>query len=215
MNEDKSRQPCTLLMWSLEAGKKVKRKEDLFSVHGPPKFTTALPALLLRQLSCGAYITMICQNCRRTIFENGFNRLFQSQRVASLGRGRPRFVKTTKPVWHTANSFRTVSVQPTRQFHPGRTSIWSIRTISAAGHPSQTVQHSPLIQSVGTPSMAQSQTRHFSCAPTLLAPRKNKVRSASHLKRKRRHGFLSRIRTREGRMILRRRRAKGRQNLSH
>jgi large subunit ribosomal protein L34 len=33
--------------------------------------------------------------------------------------------------------------------------------------------------------------------------------------RKRRHGFLSRIRTRKGRATLKRRRAKGRSTLSH
>jgi large subunit ribosomal protein L34 len=37
----------------------------------------------------------------------------------------------------------------------------------------------------------------------------------SHVVRKRRHGFLSRIRTRTGRMTLKRRRAKGRSTLSH
>ncbi|EME39246.1 hypothetical protein DOTSEDRAFT_179696 [Dothistroma septosporum NZE10] len=37
----------------------------------------------------------------------------------------------------------------------------------------------------------------------------------SHVVRKRRHGFLSRLRTRTGRMILKRRRMKGRNTLSH
>ena len=37
----------------------------------------------------------------------------------------------------------------------------------------------------------------------------------SHFVRKRRHGFLSRIRTRKGRATLKRRRAKGRSTLSH
>jgi len=37
----------------------------------------------------------------------------------------------------------------------------------------------------------------------------------SHFVRKRRHGFLSRIRTRKGRMTLQRRKAKGRSTLSH
>ncbi|PMD34705.1 hypothetical protein L207DRAFT_557163 [Hyaloscypha variabilis F] len=39
--------------------------------------------------------------------------------------------------------------------------------------------------------------------------------SPSHFVRKRRHGFLSRIRTRKGRMTLARRRAKKRSTLSH
>ncbi|KAI6708383.1 hypothetical protein JHW43_009099, partial [Diplocarpon mali] len=37
----------------------------------------------------------------------------------------------------------------------------------------------------------------------------------SHFVRKRRHGFLSRIRTRKGRALLKRRKAKGRTTLSH
>ncbi|KAL9528847.1 hypothetical protein SMMN14_07851 [Sphaerulina musiva] len=37
----------------------------------------------------------------------------------------------------------------------------------------------------------------------------------SHVVRKRRHGYLSRIKTRTGRHILKRRRAKGRSTLSH
>lgn len=37
----------------------------------------------------------------------------------------------------------------------------------------------------------------------------------SHRVRKRRHGFLARLRTRTGRMVLKRRRAKGRNTMSH
>ncbi|EMC91400.1 hypothetical protein BAUCODRAFT_80460, partial [Baudoinia panamericana UAMH 10762] len=37
----------------------------------------------------------------------------------------------------------------------------------------------------------------------------------SHRVRKRRHGFLARLRSRTGRMVLKRRRAKGRNTLSH
>ncbi|KAK8165865.1 ribosomal protein L34-domain-containing protein [Phyllosticta citribraziliensis] len=37
----------------------------------------------------------------------------------------------------------------------------------------------------------------------------------SNLKRKRKHGFLSRIRTRKGRKMIARRKSKGRLNMSH
>ncbi|TGZ85152.1 hypothetical protein EX30DRAFT_314088 [Ascodesmis nigricans] len=45
-------------------------------------------------------------------------------------------------------------------------------------------------------------------------PRQN-FNAITHIIRKRRHGFLSRIRTRKGRNILKRRQAKKRTNLSH
>lgn len=45
--------------------------------------------------------------------------------------------------------------------------------------------------------------------------RRNNMNNWTHLKRKRRVGFLARIRTRLGRKILERRRARGRRFLSH
>ncbi|KAJ9668876.1 hypothetical protein H2201_001122 [Coniosporium apollinis] len=55
------------------------------------------------------------------------------------------------------------------------------------------------------PGLASQQVR---CGP-------RDTYNPSHLVRKRRHGFLARIRTRTGRNILKRRRAKGRKSLTH
>ncbi|KAI1452696.1 hypothetical protein F4805DRAFT_407594 [Annulohypoxylon moriforme] len=59
------------------------------------------------------------------------------------------------------------------------------------------------------PSLASS------AAQMRFGPRPGKMARTSRLKRKRRHGFLSRIRTRNGRKILQRRRTKGRTMLSN
>ncbi|KAF1815675.1 hypothetical protein P152DRAFT_511791 [Eremomyces bilateralis CBS 781.70] len=56
------------------------------------------------------------------------------------------------------------------------------------------------------PSLATQQLRH--------APR-NTMQRWTHFVRKRRHGFLSRLRTKNGRKTLARRRTKGRSTLSH
>ncbi|KAI1214655.1 uncharacterized protein F4807DRAFT_404128 [Annulohypoxylon truncatum] len=54
------------------------------------------------------------------------------------------------------------------------------------------------------------------CAAQMrFGPRPEKMARTSRLKRKRKHGFLSRIRTRNGRKILQRRKAKGRSFLSN
>jgi len=58
-----------------------------------------------------------------------------------------------------------------------------------------------------------STARSFSSTPALGAPRD--TFDPSHFVRKRRHGFLSRIRTRKGRALLKRRKAKRRSTLSH
>ncbi|KAH6711262.1 hypothetical protein BKA61DRAFT_112374 [Leptodontidium sp. MPI-SDFR-AT-0119] len=58
-----------------------------------------------------------------------------------------------------------------------------------------------------------SALRAFSTTPVLGAPRD--TFDPSHFVRKRRHGFLSRIRTRKGRALLKRRKAKKRSTLSH
>lgn len=86
--------------------------------------------------------------------------------------------------------------------------------------------HRPVLSSLLRPSLStvtsriipkttqsQPQTRTFTTTTALLAPR-NTYRP-SHRKRKRKHGYLSRVKTRTGQQILKRRRQKGRVNLSH
>lgn len=69
-----------------------------------------------------------------------------------------------------------------------------------------TISSSDLLPRISThPSLANVQIR---CGP-------RNTFNPSHKVRKRRHGFLARLRTRKGRAILKRRRGKGRTTLSH
>lgn len=61
---------------------------------------------------------------------------------------------------------------------------------------------------------ALSQTRTFASSAAVGAPR-NTTNRMTHLIRKRRHGYLARLRSKSGRRILKRRMVKGRKNLSH
>jgi ribosomal protein L34 len=66
------------------------------------------------------------------------------------------------------------------------------------------------------PAAAQQSTADhaaFSTTAPVFGPRD--TYSMTHKKRKRKFGFLARLRSRTGRKILTRRRAKGRQNMSH
>ncbi|CZT18351.1 related to ribosomal protein L34, mitochondrial [Ramularia collo-cygni] len=84
---------------------------------------------------------------------------------------------------------------------------------------------SPLRPSILRPILPNSDLSSSSSSPSQqqlgsgsliqLRGAKRDTFNPSHVVRKRRHGFLSRLRTRTGRMILKRRRAKGRNTLSH
>ncbi|PYI15863.1 hypothetical protein BO99DRAFT_341495 [Aspergillus violaceofuscus CBS 115571] len=63
-----------------------------------------------------------------------------------------------------------------------------------------------------TSPAAQQQSRSFSASACLLG--KRSTYNPSRRVQKRRHGFLSRVKTRTGRMIIQRRKARGRKNLS-
>jgi large subunit ribosomal protein L34 len=101
-------------------------------------------------------------------------------------------------VYRTFASFLTPSRRPT--IFPSKTSS-SLTTNLTAGEGAL-----DLLPKISThPALGSIQVR---CGP-------RNTFSPSHFVRKRRHGFLSRIRTRKGRATLKRRRAKGRSTLSH
>ncbi|KAI0157567.1 hypothetical protein GGR57DRAFT_460301 [Xylariaceae sp. FL1272] len=112
---------------------------------------------------------------------------------SSLPHLRPSIVSSNNTVFRPCNSTNTLSsrIPTTTSSSPGVTDgvIDIIPKSSITAHPALA---GPLQVRCG--------------------PRANLSRS-SRLKRKRRHGFLSRIRTRLGRQILQRRRAKGRLEL--
>jgi large subunit ribosomal protein L34 len=101
-------------------------------------------------------------------------------------------------VYRTFTSFLTPSRRPT--IFPSRTSS-SLPTNVTVGEEALDLQ--PKIST--HPALGSIQVR---CGP-------RNTFNPSHFVRKRRHGFLSRIRTRKGRATLKRRRAKGRSTLSH
>ncbi|PYH77240.1 hypothetical protein BO82DRAFT_294317 [Aspergillus uvarum CBS 121591] len=68
------------------------------------------------------------------------------------------------------------------------------------------------ITSPTTAAAALQQSRSFSASACLLG--KRSTYNPSRRVQKRRHGFLSRVKTRTGRMIIQRRKARGRKNLS-
>ncbi|KUJ15543.1 uncharacterized protein LY89DRAFT_783674 [Mollisia scopiformis] len=74
---------------------------------------------------------------------------------------------------------------------------------------------SPLPISAETLDLLPKISTHPALGATQIRCGPRNTFSPSHFVRKRRHGFLSRIRTRKGRMTLARRRAKKRSTLSH
>ncbi|KAF2239351.1 hypothetical protein EV356DRAFT_171107 [Viridothelium virens] len=77
----------------------------------------------------------------------------------------------------------------------------------------QTVSNSSELTFARPSLLSSLLIRTFSSTPTLSGPRN--TFNPSHFVRKRRHGFLSRLRTKNGRKILKRRRLKRRTTLSH
>ncbi|KAE8144520.1 ribosomal protein L34-domain-containing protein [Aspergillus avenaceus] len=99
----------------------------------------------------------------------------------------------------------------------------AVRTVSSPVSLSRftkSIPSTPLRPTISQPSLTQtafaapiqSQTRAFSASACLAG--KRATYNPSRRVQKRRHGFLARIRSRGGRKIIMRRRAKGRKNLS-
>ena len=94
---------------------------------------------------------------------------------------------------------RAITRAPTTVSAPLETTTASTTTTSSG-------EILDLLPKISThPSLAGIQVR---CGP-------RNTFSPSHFVRKRRHGFLSRVRTRKGKATLQRRKAKGRSTLSH
>ncbi|KAK3197186.1 hypothetical protein GRF29_1536g946864 [Pseudopithomyces chartarum] len=74
---------------------------------------------------------------------------------------------------------------------------------------------SPAIPSAETLDLASKISAHPAMGSMQIRCGPRDTYNPSHLVRKRRHGFLSRIRTKKGRKLLMRRLKKGRWNLSH
>ncbi|OBT70207.1 hypothetical protein VE03_00086 [Pseudogymnoascus sp. 23342-1-I1] len=125
-----------------------------------------------------------------------------------------------KPVF-TARAVKAVVPQASRTFSiltPLRPSLTSTPTSFAPRAPS-TLSASIDSTTTGSSSEILDLLPKISTHPSLAGiqvrcgPRN--TFSPSHFVRKRRHGFLSRVRTRKGRATLLRRKSKGRSTLSH
>ncbi|PLB34413.1 mitochondrial 54S ribosomal protein bL34m [Aspergillus candidus] len=92
---------------------------------------------------------------------------------------------------------------------PQQSVLSAIRRPSAFTSPSPSSSLSPSLPL--SPSLAL-QTRSFSASTSLAG--KRATYNPSRRVQKRRHGFLARLRSRGGRLIIQRRRAKGRKSLS-
>ncbi|KAH8804633.1 60S ribosomal protein-like protein L34 [Xylogone sp. PMI_703] len=118
-------------------------------------------------------------------------------------------------IYQTATTFKTISRRTFTSFTPLRPTIFpniTFRQSPIAGvspNPSETPAAAPILDLLpkisSHPALGSTQVR---CGP-------RNTFNPSHFVRKRRHGFLSRLRTRKGRMTLQRRRAKRRSTLSH
>ncbi|TVY13256.1 50S ribosomal protein L34 [Lachnellula arida] len=143
---------------------------------------------------------MLCLRCSRGL--HAFSKLPIASVSASASRTAHLIPFSTTPN-------RTFSSLPS--LRPTLTSLrrnptTSTTTPSIPTDPDASATTAILPLSISThPSMAATQIR---CAA-------RNTFSPSHFVRKRRHGFLARLKSRTGRMILKRRRAKKRSSLSH
>ncbi|KAL2835729.1 ribosomal protein L34-domain-containing protein [Aspergillus pseudoustus] len=122
------------------------------------------------------------------------------------------------------STLRTAASSITRQVPIFRTLPTQVRPFSFASASTSTTRPTiahALTQPTSTASLsvlsqlstyAAQQTRSFSASASLGG--KRDTYNPSRRVQKRRHGFLARVKTRTGRAIIARRRAKGRKNLS-
>ncbi|KAK6202286.1 ribosomal protein L34-domain-containing protein [Scheffersomyces amazonensis] len=99
-------------------------------------------------------------------------------------------------------------------------SVYTTRSFSLISRPTNTIMtKSMTIPNINTNTIISTPTSLFSSIMTSLGQLRFKSRGNTYqpstLKRKRTFGFLARLRTREGRKLLARRREKGRWYLTH
>ncbi|KAK5132468.1 hypothetical protein LTR08_009079 [Meristemomyces frigidus] len=123
------------------------------------------------------------------------------------------------PLHPAASILRQAKPTPTLRFTQPQQQSKPLSTLSRlptrpilALHPQTATTQPPIAADTPTSSLLRPLSQ-----PSLLQVRgaKRDTFNPSHVVRKRRHGFLARLRSRTGRKVLARRKAKGRNTLSH
>ncbi|KAI8935819.1 hypothetical protein NX059_007336 [Plenodomus lindquistii] len=113
---------------------------------------------------------------------------------------------------HTAQLSQRIppSTRAFSAFTPRRPTLPARHTLPSPGTPTPTT-----LPSSETPDLAGKISSHPGLGNTQIRCGPRDTYNPSHIVRKRRHGFLSRIRTKKGRKMIMRRLKKGRWNISH
>ncbi|KAK8180245.1 ribosomal protein L34-domain-containing protein [Phyllosticta capitalensis] len=116
-------------------------------------------------------------------------------------------VSASRPSISAIQQARSISILSLR-----RPQILSASATSSIPLPTPT---SAAVAAPETPDVLPKLSNHPAMLATQIRCGPRDTYNPSNLKRKRKHGFLSRIRTRKGRALLARRKSKGRTNMSH
>lgn len=170
--------------------------------------------LLLKLLCANSKMCRICGRMVKCIFDTMPSRTYQvpSRRcLSTLGQTSQRHLTrcrafSTLRRAPTASSRSMPILRQTTMQQPVTSLTSSFSCLRLTSQPAISSTYS------ASPKLAASQIRSFSASSTLGAPRN--TYNPSRRVQKRRHGFLSRIRTQKGQQILKRRRLKGRKYLS-
>ncbi|KAK7536727.1 ribosomal protein L34-domain-containing protein [Phyllosticta citricarpa] len=112
----------------------------------------------------------------------------------------------SRPSFSAAQQARSISIISLRRPQ--------ILSATATSFP-QSTPTSAAVAAPETPDVMPKLSTHPAVLATQVRCGPRDTYNPSNIKRKRKHGFLSRIRTRKGRKMLARRKAKGRTNMSH
>ena len=161
---------------------------------------------------CHCPINMICSRCLRSSRAIGtpIVRIHQSKPVIAT-----RFTSSTRysSLTTSYSQFLTRNLASLSYRPLSTLSIQALQ--SRPRFSSQSLSSNPIGTSLngGSTTSYTQQSRGFSASSAAAAPRN--TFNPSHFVRKRRHGFLSRIRSRKGRNTIKRRRLKNRSTVSH